>query len=304
MGHEDAPVALGDRKCPPQVLFRQRPEDEPDDAGRDRKIKPSHEIAHEAREEEESEVECRTVDGIDAQRGEHEYQVLKSMESSHIPTPHVCGWDPEGKWLGVPCFLSDFIKGDSLLSPMLDGEVWAEELFLDTVCSLQFIERDQLGPIGHILGTGESASDILDQAYAFFQEHPHSLADLVYNRLKSSMPDLPRVRFSNGDLWLDNMIVHEHKLSGVIDFENAGFSDPVYEFLLPFFIKTDLRNRGIEGRYCQRMGFDPGMLPWYHALEYFDTWHWLVKTGQPFEKYTADGLEEILTRWLKKDRPI
>jgi aminoglycoside phosphotransferase (APT) family kinase protein len=54
----------------------------------------------------------------------------------------------------------------------------------------------------------------------------------VYQKLKTEMPALPPVRVSNGDLWLDNFIVTDQKLAGVIDFQGAAFSDPVFEFLL------------------------------------------------------------------------
>ncbi len=80
------------------------------------------------------------------------------------------------------------------------------------------------------------------------------------------MPILPAAQFSNRDLWLDNLIVRDRQLVGVIDFENAGFSDPFYEILLPFIVSSELRGRGIEQRYCQCMGFDDGVLYWYHGL--------------------------------------
>jgi len=112
------------------------------------------------------------------------------------------------------------------------------------------------------------------------------------------MPESPAVRFSNGDLWLDNLIVRDGQLAGVIDFENAGFSDPIYEFLLPFFVSPGLRGRGLEERYCERMGFDAGLLGWYQGLEYFDTWHWVNTTGEPFEHYTSEKLQIALQRWL------
>ena len=47
------------------------------------------------------------------------------------------------------------------------------------------------------------------------------------------------------------------------------------------------------------MGFDPGILSWYLGLEYFDTWHWVVKTREPFEQHTAASLPRALERWLE-----
>lgn len=238
---------------------------------------------------------------LDSRRGEHEYAILRTMESIPIPTPRVYGWDPEGEALGVPCFFSDFLEGESLLKPMLVGEPWAEALFIDTVCALQEVTRDQLSAAGHRFGSGETARDFLEAAYEYFRAHPHPLADAAYEKLKDTMPALPTVRFSNGDLWLDNLIVHDQQLVAVIDFENAGFSDPIYEFLLSFFVAPELRGRGIEERYCERMGFNPDTLPWYRALEYFDTWQWVMETGQPFVHHTADSLAVALEYWLDED---
>jgi aminoglycoside phosphotransferase (APT) family kinase protein len=138
----------------------------------------------------------------------------------------------------------------------------------------------------------------LEAAHAYFVTDPHPLAEAVYAKLCATMPKVPAVRFSNGDLWLDNLIVCDGQLAGVIDFENAGFSDPIYEFLLPFFVAPALRGRGIEARYCARMGFDAGMLVWYHGLEYFDTWHWVAMTGEPFAHYTEENLQTALEKWL------
>jgi aminoglycoside phosphotransferase (APT) family kinase protein len=222
------------------------------------------------------------------------------MESVPIPTPRVYGWDPEGAALGVPCFLYDYIEGESLLGPMLAGERWAEDLYIDTVCALQGITRESLPTIADLLADEETAERFLEQAYECFKADPHPLADLVYARLRETMPKVPPARFSNGDLWPDNLIVRDGQLAGVIDFEGAGFSDPIYEFLLPFFVSPELRGRGIEERYCARMGFDAGLLGWYRGLEYFDTWHWLVVTGEPFVHYTAEKLRAALKSWLQE----
>jgi len=242
----------------------------------------------------------RYVLRLDSGRSEHEYAVLRAMESVPIPTSRVYGWDPEGKALGVPCFLYDFIEGESLLEPMLAGERWAEELYIDTVCALQGVTRELLSAIEDRLVREETAESFLEAAHECFKTDPHPLADAVYAKLRETMPEVPAVRFSNGDLWLDNLIVRDKQMAGVIDFENAGFSDPIYEFLLPFFVSPGLRDRGIEERYCERMGFDAGMLGWYRGLEYFDTWHWVKVTEEPFVHYTVENLQAALESWLNE----
>lgn len=235
---------------------------------------------------------------VDLRRGEHEFEVLRAMEALPIPAPRAYGWDPAGEALGIPCLLTDFFAGESLLPAMQAGEAWAEALYIETVCTLQDITLDQLAPVAHRLGDGETAVDVLEAAYDLFRAEPRPLADEAYARLKATLPPLPAVRFSNGDLYPDNLIVHDRRLVGVIDWENAGFSDPIFEFLLPFFVHPELRERGIEERYCRRMGFDPACLHWYRGLEYLDTWHWVVKLGRPFVHWTEEALAAALERWL------
>jgi len=227
----------------------------------------------------------------------HEYQVLKAMESIPVPTPNVYGLDLEGKAIGVVCFFSDFIAGDSLLGPLQAGESWAEDLYVNSVCALQSITEEDLGDVATSIGH-ESAKDVLENAYTFLKEKSLPLADMTYSRLKADMPELPLLRFSNGDLWLDNFIVQDKKLAGVIDFQGAVFSDPLFEFLLSFFVSPALQVRGIEERYCRSLGYDPAILQWYHGLEFFDTWHWLLKTGEDFVHHTAESIEANLQHWL------
>lgn len=237
---------------------------------------------------------------LDSRNIEHEAEMLRAMAPLPIPTPRAYGWDPTGRALGLTSFFYDFVEGESLLGPMLAGEAWAEELYIDTACALQSIGREQLPSVSHRLGEGQTAADVLQEAYSHFAANPTPLARAVYGRLVGTMPALPTVRFSNGDLWPDNLLVREGRLAGVIDWTWAGFSDPIFEFLLPFFLRPPLRDRGIEARYCRRMGFDPDILPWYHGLELFDSWRWVLHTGQPYEQHTAESLQADVARWLEE----
>jgi aminoglycoside phosphotransferase (APT) family kinase protein len=235
---------------------------------------------------------------LDPKDMEYEYQILKAVESLPVSTPHVYGLDLQGEALGAVCYFRDFIAGESLLGPMLAGEAWAEELFLNTVCELQAVTEQDLGDVS--LGLERNtADDLLEYVYAHLKGRSLPLADAAYRELKASMPTLPPARFSNGDLWLDNFIIRDRKLAGIIDFQGAAFSDPVYEFLLPFFVSPELKGRGMEERYCQQIGVDPAHLQWYHGLEYFETWHYVLLTGKNFVHHTAESLEANLKEWLE-----
>jgi aminoglycoside phosphotransferase (APT) family kinase protein len=232
---------------------------------------------------------------LDERGLEYEYRVLKAMEVVGIPSPRAYGLDLQGEALGVPCFFSDFIAGESLLGPMLDGKPWAEAVYVDTVCALHSVTQADLGDLEV---DQESADEVLEAAWDYFNDNPKPLAEVMYRRLKETQPDLPPVRFSNGDLWLDNFIVKGQELAGVIDFQKAGFSDPIFEFLLSFFVEPKLRGRRIEERFCRRLGYNPAILHWYHGLEFFDTWRAVLKHDEPFVHHTAESLEADIKAWL------
>jgi aminoglycoside phosphotransferase (APT) family kinase protein len=237
---------------------------------------------------------------LESRRIEHEYEMLRAVEPLPIPTPRAYGWDPGGKALGVPCFVADLVNGESLLPHLLAGEPWAEDLYLDTVCTLQSIRREQLGAAAARLEREESAAAVLEEGRAYFATDPQPLAEAAYARLCGTMPPLPESRFSNGDLWPDNLLVRDGRLAGVIDWANAAFGDPIYEFLLLFFLRPKMRGSGLEERYCRRTGFDPGVLPWYRGLELFDSWHWVRLLGEPYEQHTDESLRADLARWLEE----
>jgi aminoglycoside phosphotransferase (APT) family kinase protein len=91
-------------------------------------------------------------------------------------------------------------------------------------------------------------------------------------------------------------------LAGVIDFQSAGFSDPVYEFLLSFFVSPGLQGRGMEERFCRMIGADPVSLRWYRGLEFFETWAYLLKSGGTFVQHSAASVEASLAKWIAENR--
>jgi len=228
----------------------------------------------------------------------NEVAALRAMAEHPIPTPHVIHWDETCEALGAPVFLSELIDGTSLLPSMRAGEAWAIDLYIDTVCALQAIRTEDL-PSGSVetLEAGESARAVIDAAYARLSERT-DLIEAAYLRLVETQPDLPETAFSNGDLWPDNLLVRGRELVGIIDWQHAGWSDPLFEFLLPFFLVPELRGRGIEERYCERKGFDPATLHWYHGVEFFDSLCWVLKLGKPYEIHTAESLRTDLASWL------
>jgi aminoglycoside phosphotransferase (APT) family kinase protein len=247
-------------------------------------------------------IEKSFVLQLDERGLDYEYQILKAMEAIPIPTPGVYDLDLEGKALGVASFIRDYVAGESLLEPVLAGEAWAEQLYLDSVYALQAISETDLDQVVYRIER-ETANDVLENANDYFKGKSNLLAERMYEILKATQPEYPTVCFSNGDLWLDNFITQEKKLAGIIDFQHACFSDPIFEFLLSFFVAPELQGRGIEERYCQHLGCDPEILNWYRGLEFFDTWHWVLHSGNSFVHHTVQSLEANIIEWLRQNDP-
>lgn len=235
---------------------------------------------------------------LDERSSAGEYRIMKAVEKLPVPAPKVYGLEESGELFGLPCFFMDFVTGESLLKPMLAGESWAEDLYIESALRLQNIPEELLGEVRALVDSN-TAEDELDSAHTKLAKFDDPVSEEVYRRLKDSLPELPDVRFSNGDLYPDNFRIADKELVAVIDFANACFSDPLFEFLLPFFIHPELRGRGIEERFCERRGIDPGVLPWYHVLEYYELWGWLEGTEEDFVGYDAKRLRQILSDWLE-----
>jgi len=231
----------------------------------------------------------------------NEVTALRAVEATAIPTPRVLFWDAAGETLGTPIFVSEFIHGDPLLPAMKRHEAWAIDLYLDTACKVQAIQDVDLPPgTAETLEVGESATDVLNEAYAMIEDKD-ALIERAYGRLKETTPRLPDPQFSNGDLWPENLIVRDKILQGIIDWQHAGFSDPIFEFLLPFFLVPELRGLGIEERFCARKGIPTNILHWYHGLEFFDSLRWVLKVGKPYEMHTESTLRRDLEIWLAQN---
>jgi len=228
----------------------------------------------------------------------NEVVALRAMADHPLPTPRVIHWDESGAAVGVPVFLSEWIEGEPLLPAMRRRESWAIDLYVEIALRLQSIHAVDL-PEGttQALNSGETAREVVDAAYARLRS-PDELIEAAYRRLIETVPELPEAAFSNGDLWPENLLVKGRELAGVIDWQHAGWSDPIFEFLLPFFLVPELRGQGIEERFCSLKGVDPSVLQWYHGVEFFDSLAWVLKTGEPYEMHTAESLRADLEEWL------
>lgn len=233
-----------------------------------------------------------------------EFETLKQLRRISLPVPEVWGLDDSGVILGAPCFLMEFIQGVTVRDALGSGDGGAEDIFLEAVCCLQAVTRQQLGPVAGKLGQGSTARDTLTwitDGFARYTDDP--LVSQVHDLLWQNMPVLLEPRFGNGDLTPSNMLVRDGKLVGLVDFEFAGFFDPMMEFLAPFGWSPELRNRRLEERFRTRCGLDIEILDWYRAATVFGWWLGILADPEAdYAGYSISSCRRQLQIWIEQCR--
>jgi len=196
-----------------------------------------------------------------------QYHLLKQLENTKLKVPKAFGYDESGTAVGLPCYLEEGLRGQVLYNFLKKKEKWADEIFLKSIIEIQEIKKEKLGGFQAELNTEKPAKDILADITAGFAEFPKGpMITRLLEKLPAEMPETPSPCFSNGDLNPKNFLVKDKNLSGILDFELAGFYDPVFEFLAPLFWYPLLQKRGFEESYFRRKGLNLKNLDWYRAL--------------------------------------
>ncbi|MEI6845441.1 MAG: phosphotransferase [Candidatus Firestonebacteria bacterium] len=196
-----------------------------------------------------------------------QYRLLKQLEGAKLKTPKAWGADEKGAALGLPCFLEESLRGRVLYNSLKIKEDWADSLFLKTIIEVQNTKKEELGEIAQELGGDLEITALFSTVKKELQQNLKGpLVARVLEKLSSNIPGNLKPCFSNGNFSPKNIIAKDKKLTGVIDFEFAGYFDPLYEFLLPFEKYPLLKNRGLEESYCREMGFKTEIIDWYRGL--------------------------------------
>ena len=159
-----------------------------------------------------------------------EFETLRQLRRIGLPVPEVWGLDETGTALGIPCFLMEFVPGVPLQGALRSGDSGVEDIFLEAVCTLQAVTREELGLLAEKFGRGVTVRDHLAwiaEGFARYTDDP--LVSRVHNMLQQSIAAPLEPRFGNGDLSPSNILVQDGRLVGVIDFSVIKIEQaPIY----------------------------------------------------------------------------
>src|SRR5215208_7953311 len=89
MGYQNRKIPLADRQRTPQLLLRQRSEEEPDDTGGHGKSEMAHQETDPSEYQQKVDIEGRIIEAVDAQCREHEDSTIEERRRDRQkPHPH------------------------------------------------------------------------------------------------------------------------------------------------------------------------------------------------------------------------
>lgn len=234
-----------------------------------------------------------------------QYRLLKQLETTKLKAPKVSGLDEKGTALGTPCFLEESLKGRVLYNFLKLKEKWAGELYIKSVIEIQNIKKEELGETAKELGEGAKTKDNFSNIIKeLAKQQKGPLVSRVIGKLTDNQPAGIKNCFGNGDFNPKNFLAKDELLTGILDFEFAGFFDPLLEFLLPFERYPLLKNRGLEEDYCGRMGFENKNIDWYRGLILTGRLLQALKTGDDNPENEGRNIKEEtlaeLSKWAGK----
>jgi aminoglycoside phosphotransferase (APT) family kinase protein len=186
---------------------------------------------------------------------EQQYRVLVCLEPTPLPTPRPYWFEPDAKILGGPFLVMERVPGTCPNPWGREGRAFYAAAaargrlpasFTATLATLHTLDwraagLDFLGvpPPGPGFARREIAKwrELIDAA-----EHPREpiLADLI-GWLEANAPSAARTTLVHGAYRTGNLLVHEDRISAVLDWELQVLGDPMYDVA---YVLSDLNREG------------------------------------------------------------
>jgi len=220
-----------------------------------------------------------------------EHAVLTDLQRSNIRVPKVWLLDEKGDFLGQPAYPMEYIQGETVLQIAQRAHDEIDREFTQTIISMNQIGPEQIpqlvGKTGPPAGKPADLLGWLRNQIAKKEVPSEFQNGLAF--LEAEQPgQRPLPRFGNGDLNPMNFIRTEAGEIAVIDWEYAGFNDPIAEIMLLHTWPEDepfLNKHPVDRIYCELTGVPVTILKWYEVLSAISGWIYAVndKNGKRME---------------------
>lgn len=188
---------------------------------------------------------------------EVQHRVLRCLENTAVPTPRSYVYEADPAVLGAPFLVMEKVPGTCPSPWGRDGRQFYEQAaqrgvlpdsFTDTLVALHTVDWQAAG-LG-FLGVPAAGDDFARREIAKWRtlieaceiEPDPVLVDLLC-WLEANAPSTERLVLVHGAYRTGNLLIHEDRVSAVLDWETQVIGDPMYDVA---YVLSDLNREGTE----------------------------------------------------------
>ena len=209
---------------------------------------------------------------------DREYKVITALYETDVPVPKTYGLCEDDEVAGTAFFVMDFLDGDLFWDPMIPAlsNKDRSEIYRNknkTLAKLHNIDYKKIG----LEDYGKPGNYVARQVSRWSKQYRASETDDIeamnnlIEWLPKNIPDDDETSIVHGDYRLDNMILKDNQVMGILDWELSTLGHPIADFSYhclswrtqeAFWDQSKLKELGIPNEreymdmYCENTGKD------------------------------------------------
>ncbi len=209
---------------------------------------------------------------------DREYNVITALYETGVPVPKTYGLCEDDDVAGTAFFIMDFLDGDLFWDPMIPTMTNRDRTQIyknknKTLAKLHSVDYKKIG----LEDYGKPGNYVARQVSRWSKQYRASETDNIeamnnlIDWLPKNIPDDDETTIVHGDYRLDNMILKNNEVIGILDWELSTLGHPIADFSYhclswrtqeAFWDQTKLKELGIPSEreymemYCENSGKD------------------------------------------------
>jgi len=209
---------------------------------------------------------------------DREYKVITALYETDVPVPKTYGLCEDDDIAGTTFFVMDFLDGDLFWDPMIPSVTNKDrtEIYQNknkTLAKLHNVDYKKFG----LQDYGKPGNYVARQVSRWSKQYRASETDDIeamnnlIEWLPKNIPDDDETSIVHGDYRLDNMILKDNKVIGILDWELSTLGHPIADFSYhclswrtqeAFWDHAKLKELGVPSEkeymemYCENTGKD------------------------------------------------